>query len=201
MAQALDGARQAGRLGLRDRSSPRSSAASSAPASTTWSSTGTRVQRRSLGSIFSGDGLVWYGGAIGGAIAVLRWAWWRGFLSLALLDLARRRSRSATPSGASAASSRRRRLRHRVRPALGDVLSGRHGARPTSRCIRRRSTRRSRWGWSPGSCGSCATGCSPGSCSRSTWCCREPSASWSSSCAATTRCSPASRPRSSRAWR
>ena len=41
-----------------------------------------------LGSIFSGSGLVWYGGAIGGALAVFAWAWWRGFLSLALLDVA-----------------------------------------------------------------------------------------------------------------
>ena len=41
-----------------------------------------------LGNLFSGSGLVWYGGAIGGAIGVLLWAWWRGFLSLALLDLA-----------------------------------------------------------------------------------------------------------------
>src|SRR6185295_9700304 len=40
-----------------------------------------------LGSLFSGAGLVWYGGAIGGAIAVLLWAWYRGFLGLALLDL------------------------------------------------------------------------------------------------------------------
>ena len=40
-----------------------------------------------LGSLFSGSGLVWYGGAIGGAIAVLLWAWYRGFLGLALLDL------------------------------------------------------------------------------------------------------------------
>src|SRR4051795_3405328 len=40
-----------------------------------------------LGNLFSGAGLVWYGGAIGGAIAVLIWAWWRGFLGLALLDL------------------------------------------------------------------------------------------------------------------
>jgi phosphatidylglycerol:prolipoprotein diacylglycerol transferase len=37
--------------------------------------------------IFSGSGLVWYGGAIGGAIGVLAWAWYRGFLGLALLDL------------------------------------------------------------------------------------------------------------------
>ena len=40
-----------------------------------------------FGSIFSGDGLVWYGGAIGGAIAVIGWAAWRGFLSVSLLDL------------------------------------------------------------------------------------------------------------------
>src|SRR3954451_13184327 len=41
-----------------------------------------------LGSLFSGAGLVWYGGAIGGAIAVLLWAWRRNFLSLQLLDVA-----------------------------------------------------------------------------------------------------------------
>lgn len=40
-----------------------------------------------VGNLFSGSGLVWYGGAIGGAIAVLLWAWWRGFLGLALLDV------------------------------------------------------------------------------------------------------------------
>jgi phosphatidylglycerol---prolipoprotein diacylglyceryl transferase len=45
------------------------------------------VQDDLLGNVFSGSGLVWYGGAIGGAIAVCAWAWWRGFLSLALLDL------------------------------------------------------------------------------------------------------------------
>jgi phosphatidylglycerol:prolipoprotein diacylglycerol transferase len=41
-----------------------------------------------LGNIFSGSGLVWYGGVIGGAIGVFLWAWWRGYLNLALLDLA-----------------------------------------------------------------------------------------------------------------
>ena len=41
-----------------------------------------------VGSLLSGSGLVWYGGAIGGAICVLAWAWWRGFLGLALLDVA-----------------------------------------------------------------------------------------------------------------
>jgi phosphatidylglycerol:prolipoprotein diacylglycerol transferase len=41
-----------------------------------------------FGNLFSGEGLVWYGGAIGGAIAVLAWAHYRHFLTLALLDLA-----------------------------------------------------------------------------------------------------------------
>jgi phosphatidylglycerol---prolipoprotein diacylglyceryl transferase len=46
------------------------------------------VKNDLLGNLFSGSGLVWYGGAIGGAIAVALWAWWRNMLSLALLDLA-----------------------------------------------------------------------------------------------------------------
>jgi phosphatidylglycerol:prolipoprotein diacylglycerol transferase len=41
-----------------------------------------------LGNVFSGGGLVWYGGIVGGALAVVLWAWWRRFLRLALLDLA-----------------------------------------------------------------------------------------------------------------
>ena len=41
-----------------------------------------------LGNLFSGSGLVWYGGLIGGALGVLLWARYRGFLGLALLDLA-----------------------------------------------------------------------------------------------------------------
>ena len=40
-----------------------------------------------LGNLFSGSGLVWYGGAIGGAIAVGIWAWRRGMWSAVLLDL------------------------------------------------------------------------------------------------------------------
>lgn len=40
-----------------------------------------------LGNMFSGAGLVWYGGAIGGAIAVGLWAWRRDLLRIALLDL------------------------------------------------------------------------------------------------------------------
>src|SRR5262249_37150237 len=45
------------------------------------------VKHDLLGNLFSGSGLVWYGGAIGGTIGVLLWAWWRGFLTLALLDV------------------------------------------------------------------------------------------------------------------
>jgi phosphatidylglycerol:prolipoprotein diacylglycerol transferase len=39
-----------------------------------------------LGNIFSGTGLVWFGGAVGGAAGVLLWARWRGWLGLELLD-------------------------------------------------------------------------------------------------------------------
>lgn len=41
-----------------------------------------------LGSIFSGSGLVWYGGVLGGAAAVCWWARRRGWLGLQLLDVA-----------------------------------------------------------------------------------------------------------------
>jgi len=41
-----------------------------------------------LGSLFSGSGLVWYGGALGGAVAVLLWAWRRNFFTLQMLDVA-----------------------------------------------------------------------------------------------------------------
>src|SRR5260221_673784 len=46
------------------------------------------VKHDLLGNLLSGAGLVWYGGVIGGALAVLAWAWYRDFLSLVLLDLA-----------------------------------------------------------------------------------------------------------------
>lgn len=41
----------------------------------------------SAAQIFSGTGLVWYGGALGGAAAVLAYAKWRDILSLTLLDV------------------------------------------------------------------------------------------------------------------
>ena len=46
------------------------------------------VKNDLLGNLFSGSGLVWYGGVIGGAIGVLLWAWYRDFLGLVLLDVA-----------------------------------------------------------------------------------------------------------------
>ena len=42
----------------------------------------------SLGNVLGGSGLVWYGGLAGGVVFVLLWARWRGFLTLALLDMA-----------------------------------------------------------------------------------------------------------------
>jgi phosphatidylglycerol:prolipoprotein diacylglycerol transferase len=46
------------------------------------------VKNDLLGSIFSGSGLVWYGGAIGGAIGVVLWMRWRRALELRLFDMA-----------------------------------------------------------------------------------------------------------------
>jgi phosphatidylglycerol:prolipoprotein diacylglycerol transferase len=40
-----------------------------------------------FGQLFSGTGLVWYGGLLGGAIAVALYAKWRDMLGLELLDL------------------------------------------------------------------------------------------------------------------
>src|SRR3954470_14249671 len=39
-----------------------------------------------FGNVFSGSGLVFFGGLIGGAIGVVIWAWWRGFAGWTLLD-------------------------------------------------------------------------------------------------------------------
>ena len=46
-----------------------------------------RVRHDLLGSVFSGSGLVWYGGAIGGAIGVIAWMRWRRALELRTLDM------------------------------------------------------------------------------------------------------------------
>jgi phosphatidylglycerol---prolipoprotein diacylglyceryl transferase len=41
-----------------------------------------------LSSFFTGSGLVWLGGVVGGAIGVVLWARWRGFLEARLFDMA-----------------------------------------------------------------------------------------------------------------
>ncbi len=46
-----------------------------------------QVKGNLLGSIFSGSGLVWYGGAIGGAIAVVAWMRWRRMLNVTIVDM------------------------------------------------------------------------------------------------------------------
>jgi phosphatidylglycerol---prolipoprotein diacylglyceryl transferase len=42
----------------------------------------------SAGDIFGGSGLIWYGGLLGGVVAVSYWAYRRDFLSLDLVDIA-----------------------------------------------------------------------------------------------------------------
>src|SRR3954468_14006788 len=42
----------------------------------------------SFGNVLGGAGLIWYGGLLGGIVAVLFWAWRRDFLSGELLDFA-----------------------------------------------------------------------------------------------------------------
>ena len=46
-----------------------------------------QVKNDLIGSIFSGSGLVWYGGAIGGAIGVVAWMRWRHMLNLVAFDM------------------------------------------------------------------------------------------------------------------
>ncbi|MEA2132874.1 MAG: phosphatidylglycerol---prolipoprotein diacylglyceryl transferase [Solirubrobacteraceae bacterium] len=45
------------------------------------------VEKGDVGSLFSGTGLVFYGGAIGGALAVMAYARYRGFLDHRLFDM------------------------------------------------------------------------------------------------------------------
>jgi phosphatidylglycerol:prolipoprotein diacylglycerol transferase len=46
-----------------------------------------QVKHDLVGSVFSGTGLVWYGGAIGGAIGVIAWMRWRHVLELRMFDM------------------------------------------------------------------------------------------------------------------
>ena len=96
------------------------------------------------GPLFSGTGLTFYGGLLGGALAVVAWAKYRGELDLQL----HRRGRSVAGRGLRDRPHRlpargRRRLREGLGRAVGDVLSRTARCRSTRPCTRRRSTRRS----------------------------------------------------------
>lgn len=45
------------------------------------------VKGKLLSSVFSGSGLIWYGGAIGGAVAVVAWMRWRDTFDLITVDM------------------------------------------------------------------------------------------------------------------
>ena len=47
-----------------------------------------KVKGDLVGNVFSGTGLIWYGGVVGGAIGGVIWAWRRGWLGWQLPDLA-----------------------------------------------------------------------------------------------------------------
>jgi phosphatidylglycerol:prolipoprotein diacylglycerol transferase len=47
-----------------------------------------KVSNDLFGNIFSGTGLVWLGGFVGGAAGVILWAHWRGWLGLQMFDVA-----------------------------------------------------------------------------------------------------------------
>ena len=81
------------------------------------------------GPLFSGTGLTFYGGLLGGALAVIAWTQYRGELDLQLT----RRGRPVAGRGLRDRPDRlpargRRRLRLRLGRAVGDGVSQRHGA-------------------------------------------------------------------------
>jgi len=47
-----------------------------------------KVKDDFFGSLFSGSGLIWFGGALGGAIGIILWARWRHWLTARMLDTA-----------------------------------------------------------------------------------------------------------------
>jgi len=138
-----------------------------------------------LGNLFSGSGLVWYGGLIGGVIAVCLWAWYRDFLGLALLDL-------AAPALALGYAIGRCGCQLSGDGDYGKPWNGPwamsypDGTVPTDRTVHPTPVYETwRWPSAPGCSGSCATVCGGALSSRSTCSTRERSAFSSSSCAAT----------------
>ena len=103
-----------------------------------------RVSDDLLGNLFSGSGLVLFGGLVGGAIGVIIWARWRGVLEL---GAGRHWRRGPMAIGYAVGRvgcqlSGDGDYGTRIRPALGDGLSRRHRARPPTRCTPRRCSRR-----------------------------------------------------------
>ena len=87
------------------------------------------VKHDLLGSIFSGSGLVWYGGAIGGAIGVVAWMRWRGVLERRMFDMCATALALGYAIGRIGCQvSGRRRLRDPLHAAVGDGLSARDAA-------------------------------------------------------------------------
>ena len=173
--------------------------------STGSSSTATRSSDDLLGGLFGGSGLVWYGGAVGGAVGVLHLGLVaRACSTLALLDLgAIRRWPSATRSGGSAASSPA--TATTARPAtLPWAMAYPDGTVPTTEEVHPtpiyETLAMGLVAWAAVALARPLP--ARARCSRSTWSPRASSASSSSSCAATTsRGARPHRARSSRASR
>ena len=107
-----------------------------------------------LGNVFSGSGLVWFGGLIGGALGVVLWAWRRGFLGRCCST-----SRAAPLALGYAIGRIGCQLSgdgdYGEAPSLPWAMSYPDGTVPDRprRSTRRRSTRRSRWASSRWCCG------------------------------------------------
>jgi phosphatidylglycerol---prolipoprotein diacylglyceryl transferase len=93
-----------------------------------------------------GPGLVFYGGLLGGALAVSAWAWWRYYFGYELVDLAAPAIALGYALGGSAARSRATATTASPRAFRGGwpTRTARCRRRPTS--TRRRSTSCSPWG-------------------------------------------------------
>ena len=148
------------------------------------------VKHNLLGSIFSGSGLVWYGGAIGGAIGVLAWMRWRDAMQLQMFDMC------ATALALGYAIGRigcqvSGDGDYGIRSSLPWAMGYPHGTVPTPPGVTVQPTpiyETVTMCLLAYCCGSCATACARAWCSRCISCSAVSSGCWSSSSAATPRC-------------